>query len=59
MNDSSVPQVKCGFCNATGDPVAVLPADETLAANVILVLCRSCGAVLAAVPHTRPQTLRP
>jgi len=57
MTDLNVAPARCGFCNATGDPVAVQSGDETLAENVMLVLCRSCGAVLAALPHTRQQTL--
>ena len=56
--ESHVPQAKCGFCNAVGDPIAVMPAERALQPTVILLLCRQCGAVLAAVPRTRPETLR-
>jgi len=55
---ASVPEAKCGFCNAVGAPIPVMPAG-TLPATVVLLLCKECGAVLAAVPHTRPDTLRP
>jgi len=52
------PKAKCEFCNAVGDPIAVMPAKPALQPTVILLLCRHCGAVLAAVPRTRPETLR-
>ncbi len=57
--EANVATAKCGFCNAIGDPVAVTPADPAVARMAVLLLCRECGSVLAALPYSRPQTLRP